>query len=143
MAEVGLSPEDADRLPVGISAGQRQRVNIARALVLEPRLVILDETLSALGPVEQSRLLALFERLQAKHGLTYLFISHDLAMVRRVCTRIAVTYLGKMVEVADTDSVVYDPCERPSPARDDARQDDARREDAGRAGRPDRRSAPA
>ena len=109
MAEVGLSPEDADRLPVGMSAGQRQRVNIARALVLEPRLVILDETLSALDPVEQARLLALFERLQARHGLTYLFISHDLAMVRRVCCRIAVMYLGKMVEVADTAGVFYDP----------------------------------
>ncbi len=109
MAEVGLSPEDADRLPIGMSAGQRQRVNIARALVLEPRLVILDETLSSLDPVEQARLLALFERLQVRHGLTYLFISHDLAMVRRVCTRIAVMYLGKMVEVADTGGVFYDP----------------------------------
>ncbi|MGI3775848.1 MAG: ABC transporter ATP-binding protein, partial [Janthinobacterium lividum] len=109
MGEVGLAPEDADRLPVGMSAGQRQRVNIARALVLEPRLVILDETLSALDPVEQGRLLALFERLQARHGLTYLFISHDLAMVRRVCTRIAVMYLGKMVEVADTGGVFHDP----------------------------------
>ena len=109
MAEVGLSPEDADRLPVGVSAGQRQRMNIARALVLEPRLVILDETLSALDSVDQARLLALFERLQARHGLTYLFISHDLAMVRRVCTRIAVMYLGKMVEIADTGGVFYDP----------------------------------
>lgn len=109
MAEVGLSAEDVNRLPVGMSAGQRQRVNIARALILEPRLVILDETLSALDPVEQARLLALFERLQVKHGLTYLFISHDLAMVRRVCTRIAVMYLGKMVEVADTGGVFYDP----------------------------------
>jgi peptide/nickel transport system ATP-binding protein len=109
MAEVGLSPEEANRLPVGMSAGQRQRVNIARALILEPRLVILDETLSALDPVEQARLLALFERLQARHGLTYLFISHDLAMVRRVCTRIAVMYLGKMAEIADTGGVFYDP----------------------------------
>jgi peptide/nickel transport system ATP-binding protein len=109
MAEVGLAPEDANRLPVGMSAGQRQRVNIARALILEPRLVILDETLSALDPVEQGRLLNLFERLQARHGLTYLFISHDLAMVRRVCTRIAVMYLGKMVEIADTGGVFYDP----------------------------------
>ncbi|MCB8876948.1 ABC transporter ATP-binding protein [Acidisoma silvae] len=109
MAEVGLSPDDLHRLPIGMSAGQRQRVNIARALVLEPKLLILDETLSALDPVEQGRLLNLFERLQAKHGLTYLFISHDLAMVRRVCTRIAVMYLGKMVEIADTGGVFYDP----------------------------------
>jgi peptide/nickel transport system ATP-binding protein len=109
MREVGLSVNDLHSLPVGMSAGQRQRVNIARALVLEPRLMILDETLSALDPVEQSRLLALFEQLQVKHGLTYLFISHDLAMVRRVCTRIAVMYLGKMVEVADTSGTFYDP----------------------------------
>ena len=101
MAEVGLGPDDAGRLPVGLSAGQRQRVNIARALILEPRLMILDETLSSLDPVEQGRLLDLFDRLQARHGLTYLFISHDLAMVRRACTRIAVMYLGKMVEIAD------------------------------------------
>lgn len=109
MAEVGLSEDDLHRLPIGMSAGQRQRVNIARALVLEPKLLILDETLSALDPVEQGRLLNLFERLQAKHGLTYLFISHDLAMVRRVCTRIAVMYLGRMVEIADTGGVFYDP----------------------------------
>jgi peptide/nickel transport system ATP-binding protein len=109
MAEVGLSPDELHRLPIGMSAGQRQRVNIARALVLEPKLLILDETLSSLDPVEQGRLLNLFERLQARHGLTYLFISHDLAMVRRVCTRIAVMYLGKMVEIADTGGVFYDP----------------------------------
>ena len=110
MAEVGLSPpEDANRLPIGMSAGQRQQVNIARALILEPRLLILDETLSSLDPVEQARLVTFFEGLQARHGLTYLFISHDLAMVRRVCTRIAVMYLGKMVEVADTGGVFYDP----------------------------------
>jgi peptide/nickel transport system ATP-binding protein len=109
MREVGLSEDDLHSLPVGMSAGQRQRVNIARALVLEPRLMILDETLSSLDPVEQSRLLTLFEQLQAKHGLTYLFISHDLAMVRRVCTRIAVMYLGKMVEVADTNGTFYHP----------------------------------
>ena len=109
MAEVGLAPAERERLPIGMSAGQRQRVNIARALVLEPELLILDETLSALDPMEQARLLDLFERLQARHGFTYLFISHDLAMVRRVCTRIAVMYLGKVVELADTRSVFFDP----------------------------------
>ncbi len=109
MAEVGLSPAARERLPIGMSAGQRQRVNIARALVLEPELLILDETLSALDPMEQARLLDLFESLQARHGFTYLFISHDLAMVRRVCTRIAVMYLGKVVELADTRSVFFDP----------------------------------
>ncbi|HRY23138.1 MAG: ABC transporter ATP-binding protein [Geminicoccaceae bacterium] len=109
MAEVGLKEDDRERLPIGMSAGQRQRVNIARALILEPELLILDETLSALDPMEQARLLDLFERLQARHGFTYLFISHDLAMVRRVCTRIAVMYLGKVVELADTRSVFFEP----------------------------------
>lgn len=100
MQEVGLKDEDAERLPIGMSAGQRQRVNIARALVLEPTLLILDETLSSLDPGEQSRLIDLFERLQAKHGLTYLVISHDLALVRKVCSWVAVMYLGKIVENA-------------------------------------------
>lgn len=109
MNEVGLDPSVRDQLPIGMSAGQRQRVNIARALVLEPDLLILDETLSALDPKEQGRLLDLFERLQAKHGYTYLFISHDLAMVRRVCTRIAVMYLGKVVELAETEKVFFHP----------------------------------
>ena len=103
MAEVGLSPDLYDSLPVGLSAGQRQRVNIARALVLEPELLILDETLSALDQVEQAKLLDLFETLQAKRGITYVYISHDLAMVRRVCARIAVMYLGRVVELADND----------------------------------------
>lgn len=109
MAQVGLHPSDADHLPVGMSAGQRQRVNVARALILEPRLMILDETLSALDPVEQGRLLDLFEKLQVQYGLTYLFISHDLAMVRRACTRIGVMYLGKMVEIADTGALFFNP----------------------------------
>lgn len=109
MTEVGLPRNLADRLPVGLSAGQRQRINIARALVLEPRLLILDETLSALDPMEQGRLLDLFAKLQATHRLTYLFISHDLAMVRRVCSRIAVMYLGKVAELADTRTVFFDP----------------------------------
>jgi len=109
MAEVGLSPSHRERLPVGMSAGQRQRVNIARALVLEPELLILDETLSALDPLEQARLLDLFKRLQARHGFTCVFISHDLAMVRRVCTRIAVMYLGEIIELADTRSIFFEP----------------------------------
>ena len=109
MAEVGLPADLGDRLPVGLSAGQRQRINIARALVLEPRLLILDETLSALDPMEQGRLLDLFAKLQQAYRLTYLFISHDLAMVRKVCSRIAVMYLGKIVELADTGTVFFDP----------------------------------
>jgi len=109
MAEVGLDAELADRLPVGLSAGQRQRINIARALVLEPRLLILDETLSALDQVEQAELLDLFKRLQASHGFSYVFISHDLALVRRMCHRIAVMYLGRIVELADNATLFEHP----------------------------------
>lgn len=109
MAEVGLTSDVYHSLPVGLSAGQRQRVNIARAMVLEPELLILDETLSALDQVEQGKLLALFERLQARHGITYIYISHDLSMVRRVCNRIAVMYLGRIVELAPNRTVFFDP----------------------------------
>ena len=109
MGEVGLSTAFFDRLPVGLSAGQRQRVNIARAMVLDPELLILDETLSALDQVEQRRLLDLFLTLQVRHGITYIFISHDLSMVRQVCNRIAVMYLGRMVEVASNDAIFFDP----------------------------------
>jgi peptide/nickel transport system ATP-binding protein len=109
MNEVGLTPHDYERMPVGMSAGQMQRVNIARALVLSPRLLILDETLSSLDQMEQARLLGLFEQLQARHRLTYLYISHDLAMVRRACNRVAVMYLGKIVELADNETVFVNP----------------------------------
>ncbi len=105
MSEVGLSPALYDQLPAGLSAGQRQRVNIARALVLEPEMLILDETLSALDQVEQAKLLDLFEALQARRGISYVYISHDLAMVRRVCARIAVMYLGRVVELSDNETL--------------------------------------
>lgn len=109
MEEVGLDRALYDSLLMGLSAGQRQRINLARALVLKPRLLILDETLSSLDQVEQFRLLEIFERLQAAHGFTYIFISHDLAMVRRACSRIAVMYLGKVVELAANRTVFFDP----------------------------------
>lgn len=109
MREVGLPEDLYDRLPIGLSAGQRQRVNIARALVLEPELLILDETLSSLDQVEQARFIDLFERLQAERGITYIYISHDLALVRRVCQRIAVMYLGRIVELADNASIFERP----------------------------------
>jgi peptide/nickel transport system ATP-binding protein len=109
MNEVELPTPLYESLLVGLSAGQRQRINLARALVLRPHLLILDETLSALDQVEQSRLLDIFERLQAEHRFTYIFISHDLAMVRRACTRIAVMYLGKIVELADNQTVFFNP----------------------------------
>jgi len=109
MEEVGLDRALENSLTVGLSAGQRQRINIARALVLEPKLLILDETLSALDQVEQSRLLDLFDRLQRTHGFTYIFISHDMALVRKVCHRIAVMYLGKVVELAENATLFERP----------------------------------
>ncbi|WP_305968073.1 MULTISPECIES: ABC transporter ATP-binding protein [unclassified Mameliella] len=109
MSEVGLPTDLYDSLPTGLSAGQRQRLNVARAMVLEPRLLIMDETLSALDQTEQGKLLNLFERLQAQHGFTYIFISHDLTMVRQVCSRIAVMYLGETVEVAPNERLFFDP----------------------------------
>ncbi len=109
MEEVGLDSSLEKMLTAGLSAGQRQRINIARALVLEPELLILDETLSALDQVEQSRLLDLFARLQRDHGFTYIFISHDMALVRKVCHRIAVMYLGRIVELSDNQTLFDDP----------------------------------
>lgn len=109
MAEVDLPAHLYDELPLGLSAGQRQRVNVARAMVLEPKVLIMDETLSALDQTEQFKLLALFQKLQAEHGLTYVFISHDLAMVRRVCDRVAVMYLGEVVEIADNEKLFFEP----------------------------------
>jgi peptide/nickel transport system ATP-binding protein len=109
MTEVGLSDTLYESLPTNLSAGQRQRLNVARAIILEPRLLIMDETLSALDQTEQGKLLNLFERLQAQHGFTYIFISHDLTMVRQVCSRIAVMYLGETVEVAPNDRLFFDP----------------------------------
>ena len=109
MAEVGLAAELYDQLPNALSTGERQRISIARALILDPKLLILDETLSALDQREQGRLIDLFAKLQQKNDLTYVFISHDLAMVRKVCTRIAVMYLGEMVEIADNRELFFDP----------------------------------
>ena len=109
MTEVGLDHSLENRLTVGLGAGDRQRINIARALVLEPKLMILDETLSALDQIEQARLFELFDRLQKAHGFTYIFISHDLALVRKVCHRIAVMYLGRVVELADNRTLFENP----------------------------------
>ena len=109
MREVGLSPDLYDELPNALSTGERQRIAIARALILGPKLLILDETLTSLDQREQSKLIDLFCELQEKNNLTYIFISHDLAMVRKVCTRIAVMYLGEFVEVADNHDLFFDP----------------------------------
>ena len=101
LEEVGLGIEFADRYPHELSGGQNQRVNIARALVTNPRLIVLDEPTSALDVSLRARVILLLEELRQRHGLSYLFISHDLATVRYLASRVVVMYLGVIVEEAD------------------------------------------
>lgn len=109
MGLVGLNPAHGDRFPQAFSGGQRQRIGIARALATEPRLIVLDEPVSALDVSIQAGVINLLDELKAKLGISYLFVAHDLSVVRHLADRVAVMYLGQFVELGDVDEVFDDP----------------------------------
>ena len=109
LSDVGLLPEFASRFPHEFSGGQRQRIGIARSLIMEPEFIIADEPISALDVSIRAQVLNLMSKLQKEHGLTYLFIAHDLSVMRFICDRIAVIHKGVIVELAETEKLFAHP----------------------------------